>query len=94
MFGKHIKSRVREVAAVKGLREAVEANAEFVGQGRRKRVVLVDRHEVELVRLRQEECRQRGCVVDSNDAVIDVAAADLIVRRDVIVHALVTKRSW
>src|SRR6202000_1295801 len=82
-----VQTGIREISRRGNRCVAVEADAQFVRQRRRERVVLVDRDEVELVRQRLEEGWQRRCVIDPDRAVIDVAATNLIRRRDVIVHA-------
>src|ERR1700687_2620850 len=77
----------REITGAKRLGEAVEAHPEFVGQVRAKGVVLVDRHQVKFVGLRSEKHWKRRHRVDTHDAVVNVAATNLIFRRDVVVHA-------
>src|SRR6266478_4834519 len=66
--------------------EAVEADAQLVGDACAERMIFGQRDQVELARSGEEERRQRCVIVDPHRAVVDIPSANLILRGDVVVH--------
>src|SRR6202030_3538481 len=86
-IGKAVQSREREAPRWGGIEITIIANAELVLKSRAKGMVLVDGDQVIFERNRFVERGQVRVRVDSDGAVVNVAAAELVLTADVEIDA-------